>query len=354
MDVDYLIIGQGLCGTLLSRSLIKAGKRVIVVDEDRSFTASKVASGVINPVTGRRIVRTWKIEELLPYAHKTYTEIGEEINQQILNKCRILDFFPSAQMKEAFEQRLPEEIEYLHEPADTEIFKNWFNYYFGVGEISPCLLIDLQVMLQGWRDKLIQQNTLLQEEFNWQDCEVTKEHVSYKDINAKKIICCEGVAGFDNPYFKNLPYSRMKGEVIIASIPDLPREDIYKQGINIVPWKDDLFWIGSTYEWDFKDTQPTPAWRSKVEVHLKHWLKIPFTIVDHLASERPANMERRPFVGLHPHHPSVGIFNGMGAKGCSLAPFFADQFANHLLNNTPIDAEANVNRFEKILLRKMN
>jgi hypothetical protein len=44
----------------------------------------------------------------------------------------------------------------------------------------------------------------------------------------------------------------------------------------------------------------------------------------------------------------------MGAKGCSLAPFFAEQFANHLLHNSPIDAEANVNRFEKILLRKMN
>jgi hypothetical protein len=41
---------------------------VIVIDESNPFTATKAASGVINPVTGRRIVRTWRIEELLPFA----------------------------------------------------------------------------------------------------------------------------------------------------------------------------------------------------------------------------------------------------------------------------------------------
>jgi glycine/D-amino acid oxidase-like deaminating enzyme len=104
----------------------------------------------------------------------------------------------------------------------------------------------------------------------------------------------------------------------------------------------------------FGHVLPTAAWRKKIEEHLKHWLKIPFTIVDHLASERPANMERRPFVGLHPHHKSVGVFNGMGAKGCSLAPFFADQLTNHLVKNLPIYPEADVKRFERILLRNIN
>jgi glycine/D-amino acid oxidase-like deaminating enzyme len=354
METDYLIIGQGLCGTLLSRSLMQAGKRVIVIDENRPFTATKVASGVVNPVTGRRIVRTWKIEEVLPFALNTYEAFEIEIDRQFITECSIIDFFPSLQMKEAFEKRLPEETEYLRQLTDAEDYKSYFNYYFGAGEISPCLLVDLNVMVKGWRNILLQQNSLLEDAFSWDGCEVTPDHVTYKNITATKIICCEGVAGFDNPYFKNLPYSRMKGEIIIASIPDLPRKNIYKQGINIVPWKEDLFWIGSTYEWDFKDLQPTPEWRKKVEEHLKHWLKAPFEIIDHVASERPANLERRPFVGLHPHHASVGVFNGMGAKGCSLAPFFAEQFTKHLLYQKPIYPEADVCRFEKTLLRKMN
>ena len=65
MQVDTLIIGQGLCGSFLSWNLLKAGQRVMVVDRANPYTATKVASGVINPVTGRRIVRTWEIETFI-------------------------------------------------------------------------------------------------------------------------------------------------------------------------------------------------------------------------------------------------------------------------------------------------
>ncbi len=351
--LDFIILGQGLCGTLLSWYLLKAGKKVLVIDESKPSTASKVASGVINPVTGRRIVRTWRIEELLPFAWNAYKTLGNELQVDFVSQCNILDFHASHQMQEAFEKRLPEEHEYLKVPADAEKWKHYFNYHFGVGEIDPCLLVDINAMLEAWRQELIWQKCLIEETFSWDDCEVKDDHVVYKNVVAEKIICCEGVAGFDNPYFKNLPYTRMKGEALIVSIAGLPRTNIYKQGLNIVPWKDDLFWIGSTYEWDFKDVEPTPAWRKKVEEQLKYWLKLPFEIVDHLASERPANMERRPFVGLHPHHPSVGVFNGMGAKGCSIAPFFAKQLTDHLLHGATIYADADVKRFERSLMRKM-
>src|SRR3954454_6220521 len=114
MTVDYLIVGQGLCGTFLSYYLSKAGKKVIVIDESNAFTASKVASGIINPVTGRRIVRTWRIEELLPFALKTYKELENEFNKSLVKECSLLDFHPNFQMKEAFEKRLSEEQEFLH------------------------------------------------------------------------------------------------------------------------------------------------------------------------------------------------------------------------------------------------
>ena len=342
-----------MCGTLLSRELLARGKSILVIDESLPNTASKVASGVINPVTGRRIVRTWRIEELLPFALNTYTNIGNELDVEIVKQCNILDFHPSRQMAEAFEERLPEEANYLSKVHSPEEWNNLFNFHYSIGEIKHCLLVDLQTMLPLCRSKLIENNVLLQTRFSWQECDVKPTSVVYKNYEAEKIICCEGVAGFDNPYFKNLPYSRMKGEALIVSIPGLPRNNIFKQGLNIVPWKDDLFWIGSTYEWNFKDLLPTPAWRKKVEQQLEYWLKLPFNIVDHLAAERPANMERRPFVGLHPQHNSVAILNGMGAKGCSLAPFFAHQLANYLIDGSPIYEEADVKRFEKVLARKM-
>ncbi|MES2331003.1 MAG: FAD-dependent oxidoreductase [Bacteroidota bacterium] len=351
MNVDYLIIGQGISGSFLSRDLLRAGRSVIVIDENKPFTASKVASGVINPITGRRMVRTWEIEKLMPFAVNAYNEWGKELGVSLVQQCNILDFHPTPQMVLAFAERQPIEKEYLRIPEDSDHWKKYFNYDFSLGEIDPCWLIDINRLLSKWRAQLQEEKILLEEVFRWEDCKVADDHIVYQNITAQKIIFCEGVAGFDNPYFHLLPYARNKGQAIIASIPGLPRTNIYKQGINIVPWKEDLFWIGSTYEWDFTDTDPSPDFRKKVTDQLNHWLKLPFEIVDHLASERPANMERRPFVGLHPVTVSVGLFNGMGTKGCSLAPYFSKELAGYLVNDTPLTPQVDVRRFSKILNR---
>ncbi len=50
-------------------------------------------------------------------------------------------------------------------------------------------------------------------------------------------------------------------------------------------------------------------------------------------------------------HPSVGILNGMGTKGCSLAPYFAKQLTDHLVYQIPVAKDADIKRFEKILTR---
>lgn len=351
MQADYLIIGQGICGTFLSWNLIKAGKSVIVIDEEKDFTASKIASGIINPVTGRRIVRTWMIDTLLPFAYDAYTELGNTLSINLVEQCDIIDFHPTKQMQDAFEERALDETDYLTAAVNEKKWWGYFDFHFGAGIVAGSLLCDIQAMIAGWKAYLKKNDLLIESAFKWSDCVVSEDGVQYGDITANKIICCEGVAGIDNPFFNRLPYAANKGEVIIASIPGLPRTHIYKQGISIVPWKEDLFWIGSNYEWKYEHTNPTEAFRQRTEEQLKRWLKLPYTLVDHWASERPANMERRPFVGLHPLYPNVGVFNGMGSKGCSLAPFFAHQFTEHLLHGTSLTPEADVKRFEKILSR---
>src|SRR5438046_7032667 len=53
-QVDYLIIGQGLSGTWLSWFLARENRSFLIIDKNEPITPSKVSSGVINPVTGRR------------------------------------------------------------------------------------------------------------------------------------------------------------------------------------------------------------------------------------------------------------------------------------------------------------
>lgn len=349
MTVDYIIVGQGICGTFLSYELMKAGKTVLVIDENKPNSSTKVASGVINPITGRRMVRTWEIEKLMPYAIQAYSALGEEWNTPLIRQCNILDFHPTPQMVLAFAERQPLEQEYLQIPTNPQLWKTYFNYDFSIGEINPCWLIDLHSLLHEWRKRLQEKNALLEETFLLEECLIEENQVRYQNTDAGKIIFCDGVSGFTNPYFHLLPYARNKGQALIVNIPGLPKTNIFKQGYVMVPWRDDLFWVGSTYEWDFTDTNPSADFRHKAEAHLKHWLKLPFETIHHIAAERPANMERRPFVGIHPLTPSVGVFNGMGTKGCSLAPYFSHEFANHLVHGTAITPQADVKRFTKIL-----
>jgi glycine/D-amino acid oxidase-like deaminating enzyme len=58
MQVDFLIIGQGLAGSLLVRSLRSRGCRVAVVDDRWQSAASQVAAGLMTPLTGRRFTLT--------------------------------------------------------------------------------------------------------------------------------------------------------------------------------------------------------------------------------------------------------------------------------------------------------
>ncbi len=349
MQVEYILVGQGLCGSFMSHYLQKANKTFVVIDNNKNITSSKIASGIINPITGRRFVKTWMIDELLPFCLNAYNNCG--INKQIITQCDSIDFHTTPQMKIAFEERLLEEHQYLSVIENDTILKQYFNYSFGAGKISPCYLLDINTFLKSVKEKLISTNSFYENEFNVNDLILKDTEIKYHHLTAAKIIFCDGSNGFNNPWFKILPYSPNKGEVLLVEIPDLPRTNIYKSGFSIVPWQNGLFWIGSSYEWNFINNLPTELFRKKVEFFVEQFLKLPYKIVDHFAAVRPANIERRPFVGLHPLHSQVGIFNGMGTKGCSLAPYFANEFVNHLTNNIELNPLVDVKRFAKILAR---
>ncbi len=352
MQVDYLIIGQGICGTFLSYYLQQNKCSFWVIDNAKKSTASKVASGVINPITGRRLVRTWMIEEVLPFAIDAYQNIGKELGCYVIKTLDIIDFHATPQMKLAFDEKLPQEQEYLSLLENEHEFDAYFNNYFGAGKINNCCLIDLNVLLKNWRKRLLLSNNLVEENFDADEVIITNENVQYKNISAKKIIFCDGIESAASKWFSLLPFALNKGEALIVDIPGLPKENMYKCGVTIVPWKDNLFWVGSSYEWNFEDDKPTQNFRTKIENSLKQILKIPFAVVDHLCAVRPANIERRPFVGFHPtHNKNIGILNGMGTKGCSLAPYFANELVEHLVHQKPINPLADIKRFERVLKR---
>jgi glycine/D-amino acid oxidase-like deaminating enzyme len=352
MQIDFLVIGQGISGTFLSYYLKKESKSFLIIDNNYSNSPSKIAAGIINPVTGRRLVTVWRVDEILPFAWKAYQEIGHDLGITAISQKTIIDFFPNPFMRESFLQKIETGDKYVHAYPEQNHFNNFFNYELGCGEIRPVYIAHLETLLPAWRQQLQKENNLLEENFEPGQLKVEADKIQYKNITANKIIFCDGTSSFENPFFKQLPFAPNKGEALVARIPGLPDNHIYKKGMMIVPMAEkDLFWIGASYVWDFDNAEPTDAFREIAEQFLKQSLKIPFEIVEHRSGLRPATFERRPFVGFHPAYTNVGILNGMGTKGCSLAPFFAKQLTDYLLYEEPIAKDADVRRFSKVLTR---
>jgi glycine/D-amino acid oxidase-like deaminating enzyme len=209
------------------------------------------------------------------------------------------------------------------------------------------------------------------ERFEHEELVVGPVGVRYRDIEARWAIFCDGIESMQNAYFSRLPFAPNKGEALVVEAAELgaaaagwaaagvsgPGSDgsvpgaVFKKGMSLVPWKEGLFWVGSSYEWSFADAGPTAAFRERTEAILREWLRVPFRVVEHIAAVRPATLERRPFVGFHPLYPAVGILNGMGTKGCSLAPYFARQLVQQMVSGVAIQADADILRFRKVLGR---
>ena len=165
MTVEFIIVGQGICGTMLSWFLHKEGKSVLVIDESKENTSSKVAAGLINPITGRRYVRSWMIEELMPFAKQVYTKLETYFEQQFFQEKDAIDFFTSPQMRDAFVNRITEDDTYLHPFPDQNHFNQFFNYDFGCGQVRPAYIVSLSHLLSAWRQELVSKKALLEEPF---------------------------------------------------------------------------------------------------------------------------------------------------------------------------------------------
>ena len=70
MEYDFIIVGQGIAGTVLADHLIGSGFKILVIDESGLSNSSRVAGGLFNPITGRNMVKTWRADELFSYGNR--------------------------------------------------------------------------------------------------------------------------------------------------------------------------------------------------------------------------------------------------------------------------------------------
>ena len=348
-NLPYLIVGQGIAGSLLAWFLEKAGKPFIIIDNNHQYAASKLAAGIINPITGRRFVKSWMIEELMPFAKETYQEIEKALGIEVWKDMDIIRFFANNAEGNNWLSKSTWEgyNKWLKKEKDGAYLADIIFDEAGFGTVNGAK-IDLGALVKAMKTYFQEKRKIRAELFDYQLLEIGKDSVQYKDILAKKVIFCEGYRAAQNPWFAHLPFESAKGEVLIIRIPSLKTSDIIKKHLFIVPLENDLFWFGSNYEWEDLTNEPTQIGKADLVEQLKGILKVEYEIVHHLAAVRPVLKDRRPALGLYKEHSAIAIMNGLGTKGTSIAPYWAKKMVEHLTEGKAIPAEVSVQRFKVV------
>ena len=349
--VDYLIIGQGIAGTMIAFFAKKAGKKILVIDQSRPHSSSKIAAGLMNPITGRKFVKSWKIDDLLPFAIQTYQEFTELLGEPFFEQKNILRAFADNKVEANWFVRssVPGFFKYIMDESDLGDYADIINPAFGYGEVKSGGKVEMKRLIDLYQTYLISQNEYLSGVFDEDKIEIGKENVVYNNIEAKRIVFCEGIGVQQNKFFNYLPVQGNKGEIFIIRIPNAKTEKIIKQSVFIIPLGEELFWVGSTYFNEYENAEPSEEGRENLLRRLNKALKVPFEIIAHKAAIRPTvpDKDRRPFIGVHTEFDRLAIFNGVGTKGASIAPYWAKRFIDCLEKDEEIDDVVNIKRYNE-------
>ena len=335
--LDFLIVGQGIAGSVLALQLRKRGQRILVIGNHKANSASSVAAGLYNPITGRAMVKTWLAGTLFPYLSNFYQEAAQTLGVQCLHPTPIFRPFITAQERSVWQEKAADYPDFIAAVVPASYQQANLIHPYGGLLLKQAGYLAVRSFLKATRTYLEAQGAYLATDFV-HDRMHLGERVHYQGLTARRVIFCEGPQAYSNPFFSTLPFRWVKGELLLVTLQQ-PLAMVYNRGVFVVPQAACHALVGATYTRQDLSWTPTAQARRALEARLRRTFSLAYTVQDQWAGIRPATFDRRPLIGLHPQYPQLGIFNGLGTKGVSLAPYFAQVFVEHLLSKAPLPPE---------------
>ena len=344
--VDYIIIGQGLAGSVLAFTLIQQGQKVLVVDADNEDSSSKVAAGLCNPMVFKRLTKSWMVDEVLTYAKDFYRYQEQLLHAPFYFELPLYKLFADEKEQAFWKQKSnePHLFDWMHHQIEFPFDNDKIHYPFGAAKVLQSGYLNTSHWLNSFKKYLIEKESYLKAQVDYAQIKLNDQEAQWNGYIAKKIIFCEGYRGSYNPYFKDLPFKLTKGEVLTIQFNNLELKQAINKGAFLLPYQEN-YKLGATYNWDDLDSQPTIQGKENLLKKAAQFIHDDVEVLEHKAGVRPTVSDRRPLLGVHPEYPQLAIFNGMGTKGVMLAPYFADKMVRYLLKNEPLPDEVNITRF---------
>ncbi|WP_282126980.1 NAD(P)/FAD-dependent oxidoreductase [Marinifilum flexuosum] len=346
MDNQFLIVGQGIAGSLLAYDMYKAGHKFKIVSCPEGSLTSDVATRRYNPAIFDKLAKNWNVDELLPVMTNLYQDIENELGQQFLHPVDFTQPLNENEIRVWNERIFDGDFSDYMESADTGWIKRGMDNFNLFNRVGKSGYLDLAKLLSELKQFFKENGNLIEANFKYQDIGFINGHITWRGVSAKTIVFCEGHHATKNPYFKSIPFIPTKGELIEIECKKLPDDYIIDENLFVMPMGNSCFKVGATYDYSKQNGKTVIDTKADLVNRLDKLISLPYKIISHWSGIRPAVSDRRPVLGVHPNNQHIAVFNGLGTKGVILAPYFAREMMYSLVNrNYILDKKIDIRRF---------
>ncbi len=336
-----LIIGQGLAGTALAWRLRERGVPFVIVDPNEPGTCSKIAAGLVTPITGRRVKPSWRVDELLPEAMAFYQRIEQTLGAKFFHPLPLVRLFKEPREAEWWRGRANDEgIGQWVDPDAPLIDEHQFNASLGGFVQRHSGWLDTAAYLRESRAFFEKENRIVNAAIREDEIEEHADRICWRGESFSHAVFCRGADERHGARF--FPWLRFEcARGVIANLrADLNEHRLVNRGCWILPRGNGTWRAGSTYEFDLKTPMETSV--ADLDNKLSQLIRVPFELSDAQVGIRPIIQHRQLVLGRHPAHSRVGIFNGLGSKGVLRAPFFSKMLVELFLDDKPPETDVDV------------
>ncbi|HTJ78916.1 MAG TPA: FAD-dependent oxidoreductase [Rariglobus sp.] len=330
MPAPILIVGQGLAGSVLGWTFEQAGIAFEIADAGHSRAASRVGAGIINPITGQRIVKSRGIDRLLPRALAVYRAMETEWGVSLMRTMRVRRSFNDDRERRVFaEKNATGELAPYAGESDADGF--W---------IEGAVRVDMAALIATARTRWLADGRLREERVG------PLAELARYDV----VILCTGADDCGGLAYGDVACLRATGDILTLAVDGLAPDVILNRGHWVLPTMPGLAKAGATYTHGEASLSGEAAKAARDELERSARRLLGGRMFDVVAQEsgvRVTSPDRYPLAGRNSREPRLGIFNGLGSKGALLAPWLAHQWVNHLTEAVPFDREVAVTRFAR-------
>lgn len=342
MKADFIIVGQGLAGSLLAAALLRRGLRPVVVDDGWKTSASKVAAGLMTPLTGRRFTLTPEYPELFRQAAEVLGREG------VLRHAEVYRIFVDEEQRRRGLMRAQDAscAPFIVRSTDGQgCLQSDLDDPLG-GVLMKGAWTDLPGLLSRHRTNLGQSGLLIEDHFDSDGFSTGPSGVEWKGLTARGVVFCDGYRSAVAGPFKGLGWQPAKGEALtLMSDAPVPSFVLNREGWAI-PHGDGAWRTGTNWEWAALDEAVSTFQRDKLVARFRGFFRPQVTVevISQQAGVRPCTADSRPYLGTHPTLPNVHLFNGLGPRGTVWAPSVAERMADHLMGHGVMPEELDLRR----------